>query len=161
VFLHHAHWSELDPILAYRLLALRSAVFVVEQECVYPDLDGRDLEPDAEHWWMTEGERVVAYLRVLTEPGEDGSVRRIGRVVTDPVARGRGLARVTMEAVLAAHPDSEFVLSGQSHLEDWYAGLGFVPEGEPYLEDGIPHVFMRRGTEGCRNGRGGRPISSG
>ncbi|WP_432558344.1 GNAT family N-acetyltransferase [Granulicoccus sp. GXG6511] len=143
--MQHARWAALDPVLAYRLLALRSAVFVVEQDCVYADPDGRDLEPDAEHWWIAEGDRVLACLRVLVEPGgAGGGVRRIGRVVTDVAARGQGLAGQLVDAVLAAHPDEEFILSGQLHLAEWYSGFGFVAEGEPYPEDGIPHVLMRR-----------------
>ncbi len=137
---HRRAWADLDAVTAYRLLALRAAVFVVEQECAYLDPDGRDLEPGAEQWWIEEGERVVASLRVL----DDGPVRRIGRVVTASDARGRGLARRLTEAVLGACPSDEFVLSAQAYLVDWYAGFGFVAEGEVYLEDGIPHREMRR-----------------
>ncbi|MDO5682239.1 MAG: GNAT family N-acetyltransferase [Propionibacteriaceae bacterium] len=138
---HHAPWREIDPVVGYHLLALRSAVFVVEQDCVYLDADGRDVEPAAVQWWVTDADRVVACLRVLDEPA---GVRRIGRVVTASVARGRGLAGQLMAAVLADDPGREFVLSAQEHLTGWYAGFGFVAEGEPYVEDGIPHRAMRR-----------------
>lgn len=146
--IQHAPLSDLDPATVYRLLALRSAVFVVEQNCPYLDPDGRDLERDAEQWWIAEGDAIVACLRVLTEPGAalvaGVGVRRIGRVATAAHARGRGLAGRLIDAVLTAQPRHEFVLSGQLHLAHWYAGFGFVAEGEPYPEDGIPHVQMRR-----------------
>lgn len=132
--------GEVDAATLYRLLALRVAVFVVEQACPYPELDGRDLEPTTRHVWIDEGAGPVAYLRLLDE-GERGS--RIGRVCTAAHARGRGLAGRLIEHALArARPPTE--LSAQAHLEAYYARFGFVVSGPGYLEDGIPHVPMRR-----------------
>jgi ElaA protein len=136
-------WSrlaELTPVELYALLRLRVDVFVVEQACAYPDLDGRDAEPDAWHAWI-EGDDggPVATLRVLREP--DGT-HRIGRVVTAPAARGRGLAGALVRDALA-RVDGTVVLHAQSHLAGWYAGFGFVPDGPDYVEDGIPHTPMR------------------
>lgn len=142
---------------AYRLLVLRAAVFVVEQECAYLDPDGRDLEAGAEQWWTEDGTGITACLRVLDDGMNRAGVpvRRIGRVATAPAARGRGLASRLTESVLAAYPDSEFVLSAQAHLVEWYAGFGFEAEGEAYLEDGIPHREMRRKrSRGNVNGSG-------
>lgn len=141
--LARSRWADLPTETAYALLALRAAVFVVEQHCAYLDADGRDLEPEAEQWWIAEGDRVVSCLRVLVEPEAPG-VRRIGRVATAPDARGRGLATLLMRAVLAAYPGVELVLAAQTQLTDWYAGFGFVAEDEIYVEDGIPHRSMRR-----------------
>lgn len=142
-----ARWDDLDPVTAYRLLALRARVFVVEQACAYADPDGRDLEPGTEQWWVPDGEQVLACLRVLPEPG---GVRRIGRVATDPAARGQGLAGQLLTAVLDAYPEASMVLAGQTYLTEWYARFGFVAEGGPFLEDGIPHRTMRltRGISG-------------
>lgn len=129
-------WSELDPINLHDLIALRQAVFVVEQNCVYPDLDGRDVEPLTEHVWTADEHGPTAYLRVLTEP--DGAAR-IGRVCTRADARGGGLADV-----LDRNPGRVVVLEAQEHLAGWYGRFGFVTSGARYVEDGIPHRPMRR-----------------
>jgi ElaA protein len=131
----------LTPHELYAVLRLRSQVFVVEQTCPYLDLDGRDAEPSARHLWLADHRgAVLAYVRVLAEP--DGA-RRVGRVVTEPTARGRGLAaRLIREALRDWRGDA--VLGAQAHLERWYEGFGFTRHGEPYDEDGIPHVPMRR-----------------
>lgn len=134
-----ARLAELDPRTLYRLLQLRVDVFVVEQACAYPELDGRDLERDAVHWWAQEGEDVLAALRVLVEP--DGS-RRIGRVVSAPGARSRGLAADLMRQALASIGTGTVVLHAQSHLEGWYARFGFAASGPGFMEDGIPHIPM-------------------
>ncbi len=135
-----AAFAELDPVTAYRLWELRSQVFVVEQDCVYLDLDGRDLEPGARHWWVEREGVPVAALRVL----EEGGSLRIGRVVTRMDRRGQGLAARLVHAVLEAAGDRPVVLAAQSHLVDWYAAFGFVPDGPGFLDDGIPHTPMRR-----------------
>ncbi|SDQ49369.1 GNAT family N-acetyltransferase [Quadrisphaera sp. DSM 44207] len=139
-----AAWRDLDPQLAYAIARLRVDVFVVEQACPYPELDGRDLEPDAEHCWVPGGGLAVgAYLRVLADGDGDGA-RRVGRVVTAAPARGQGLAGALMGDVLARHGRAPLVLDAQAHLEHWYARWGFAPSGPGFLEDGIPHVPMRR-----------------
>jgi ElaA protein len=133
--------ADLDPVLFYRLLALRSAVFVVEQDCAYLDLDGRDLEPGARQLWIDRGGAVLATLRLLDDPG---GVRRIGRVATAPDARGLGLAARLMSRALELSGTAPVVLGAQAHLHEWYARFGFVQDGERYLEDGIAHIPMRR-----------------
>ncbi|MGJ7442136.1 GNAT family N-acetyltransferase [Aquipuribacter sp. MA13-6] len=139
-----ATWADVDVFVAYSLLRLRSDVFVVEQDCVYPDLDGRDLEPTTQHRWVADPDdpaRVLAYLRVLL----DGPRRRIGRVVTAPAARGRGLAaRLVADVVVDLGTSGELVLDAQSHLAHWYARFGFVRDGDDFVEDGIPHTPMAR-----------------
>ena len=137
-----AAWADLDPATLHDLVRLRVDVFVVEQRCPYPELDGRDTDAGTEHvWTAATGIPVAAYLRVLA--GDDGT-RRIGRVVTDVRARGRGLAARLVADVVARHGDHDLVLDAQSHLAGWYARLGFSPDGEEFVEDGIPHVPMRR-----------------
>lgn len=134
--------AELDAATLYRILALRSAVFVVEQNCVYLDPDGRDLEPTARQLWIEapDGE-VVATLRLLID--DDGRYR-IGRVATADNARNRGLAARLMNRALELIGDVPAVLGAQSYLVDWYARFGFVASGDEYIEDGIPHTPMTR-----------------
>ena len=91
-----ARYADLDPVTAYRIFALREQVFIVEQDCVYADLDGRDVEPGTVHLWIESDDAPVSYLRVLDE----GDHARIGRVVTDAVHRGRGLGAVLVRAAL-------------------------------------------------------------
>ncbi len=139
--LYDEPFSALDAATLYALLRLRADVFVVEQDCVYPDLDGFDLEPGTRHVWWDEGAGPVAYLRVLALP--DGS-RRIGRVVTAPAARQRGLAeRLVRHAVDKASTGGPVVLDAQAHLEGWYRRVGFEPTGPVFIEDGIAHIPMR------------------
>ncbi|MEV0005549.1 GNAT family N-acetyltransferase [Micromonospora sp. NPDC050980] len=138
---HLAGFAELDTRTFHDLLRLRIDVFVVEQSCPYPELDGRDVEPGTRHLWLTRDDAVVAYLRTLADPG---GVARIGRVVVAPAARGAGLAGVLMADALAAVGDRPCVLEAQTHLVGFYAGHGFTVSGPGYVEDGIPHTPMRR-----------------
>lgn len=145
--IRHERFAELDPVVAYRLWALRSEVFVVEQDCPYLDLDGRDVEPGTWHVFAVDGAdgadgagEPVATLRVL----DDGDVWRIGRVATAASARGAGLAGAMMRDALALCADRPVVLDAQAHLVDWYAVFGFDVAGSGFVEDGIPHVPMRR-----------------
>lgn len=131
---------ELSAEVLYAVVRLRQDVFVLEQQCLYADLDGRDLEPGAVQWWAegASGE-VVATLRVLDD---GGGVVRVGRVATAREARGAGVARELVLAVLAA-TRGPVVLDAQAHLEGWYERLGFARDGAEFLDDGIPHVPMR------------------
>jgi ElaA protein len=141
--LHVARFADLDAATLYALLRLRVDVFVVEQRCAYPELDGRDLEPATRHLWLTEAApHPLAYLRLLAEP--DGAVR-IGRVCTARPARGRGLAQRLVEAALATAGPVPYVLDAQRYLVPFYTRLGFAACGPEYVDDGIPHVPMRRG----------------
>ena len=133
-------FGELDADTAYDVWRLRQQVFVVEQECPYPDLDGRDPEPGTLHVVLREGDDVLGYARVL----DDGTEWRIGRVVLAPAGRGLALAELLMTASLESCPGRDVVLDAQSPLADWYAGFGFSVDGDEFLEDGIPHVPMRR-----------------
>jgi ElaA protein len=137
---HWARFADLTPYTLYSAIRLRVSVFAVEQWCVYQDLDGRDTEPATRHAWVEEDGEVVSYLRVLGEPGDEV----VGRVVTAPHARGRGLGRLVMASALerTARPVR---IGAQSYLLDWYGAFGFVPSGPEYLEDGIPHTPMTLG----------------
>ena len=141
VVVRSAGFADLSSRTAYRLWALRSEVFVVEQAAAYLDLDGRDLEPGTRHLWVEVDGVPVATLRVL----DDGDVWRIGRVATGSAHRGRGLAAALMRAAMGECVGRPVVLDAQSHLTDWYAGFGFTIDGAEYVdEDGIPHTPMRQ-----------------
>jgi len=132
-------FDRLDARTAYDVWRLRQSVFVVEQACPYPDLDGRDTEPGTRHV-LLEDDGLLGYARVL----DDGEVWRIGRVVLAPAARGRGLADPLMQTALSVCPGRDVVLDAQSPLTGWYATLGFEVDGPEFVEDGIPHLPMRR-----------------
>jgi ElaA protein len=134
-----ASFADLELALAYAILRLRAAVFVVEQHCAYQDLDDRDLEPGATHWWVDDDGAPVSYLRLLEEPG---GVTRMGRVVTHPDARGQGLSAHLVRAALAEAP-RPVVIHAQAHLARWYRQFGFVIVGDVFDEDGIDHLPMR------------------
>lgn len=136
-----ASFRDLDPTTLYRLLKLRVDVFVVEQKCPYPELDGRDTETGTRHLWLDCDRTPLAYLRILAEPG---GLERIGRVAVAQQARGAGHARRLMDEALAVVGNRPCVLDAQAHLADFYAGFGFAPAGPEFLEDGIPHVPMLR-----------------
>ena len=130
----------------YDVLALRNRVFVVEQECAYQDIDGRDLVDGTRHLLARDGSDVVGYAR-LQAPYDAGPAR-IGRVIVTAEARGQRLGRLLMERALAAcaehWPGAGVEVSAQAHLREFYAGLGFAATSEVYHDDGIPHVDMRR-----------------
>ncbi len=140
---HVAHASDIRPETLYRILQLRVDVFVVEQRCAYRELDGRDLEPDSWLLWVTGADgTVLATLRIIRDP----SAARIGRVATDRSARSGGLAAGLMRRALelADAAGHDVVLDAQSPLRDWYERFGFVVSGDPFVEDGIPHLPMTR-----------------
>ncbi len=127
----------------HALARLRQDVFVVEQECPYPDLDGRDVEPGTRHVLLSQDAALLGCARVL----DDGAVWRIGRVALVRDARGQGLADVLMRTALAVTGGREVVLDAQAPLAGWYASHGFEVTGPEFLEDGIPHLPMRRAQE--------------
>lgn len=140
--------SEIDTRTLYDVLVLRSAVFVVEQDCAYQDVDGLDLLAGTRHLvGRVEGD-IAAYARILA-PDHDHDVPRIGRVIVSDAARGQQLGRRLMERALASceehWPGQAVELGAQAHLSGFYGSLGFLALGEPYDEDGILHVWMGRG----------------
>jgi predicted GNAT family N-acyltransferase len=138
--LRRSRFAELSPYEVYDLCRLRVDVFVVEQECPYPELDGRDPEPRTVHVWLESDGQVAATIRVL----DDGATRAIGRVATSAAFRGRGLAARLMAEGIALCEGFPITLGAQAHLEGWYERFGFRRSGPGYDEDGIPHVPMRR-----------------
>jgi ElaA protein len=142
-------FTELRPDELYAAVQLREAVFVVEQECAYPDADGRD--PAAWHLlgWLGTGKekRLVAYAR-LFEPGVRYEEASIGRIVTSPAVRGSGFGRALMAEGLRRMkelaPGQPIRIAAQIRLEKFYSEYGFTTASEPYEEDGIIHVDMLR-----------------
>jgi ElaA protein len=137
--IHVAAFTALSPTALYGIAKLRQDVFIVEQQCAYPDLDARDIEQTARHMWIESDSRIVSALRLLDEG--DG-VHRISRVVTAVDHRGKGLANALMSHAieLAGRP---LVLNAQEYLERWYAALGFEVCGDRWDDGGIWHVPMR------------------
>ena len=131
----------------YDALALRSRIFVVEQRCPYQDADG--LDRDAWHLLGRDDDtgELVAYVRVV-DPGRKFEVPSIGRVVVAESERGTGLGHLLMEEALrrtdAQWPGAANRIGAQAHLQGYYGRHGYVPVGEPYLEDDIPHIDMER-----------------
>jgi ElaA protein len=127
----------------YDILRLRSEIFVVEQNCVYNDLDG--LDKAAVHQFLKKDGEIVAYSRLL-KPGTRFSEYSIGRVVVKQSERGTGLGIQMMEAakkyILNEWGATKIKISAQSYLQRFYESLGFEIVTEMYLEDGIPHFGM-------------------
>jgi ElaA protein len=140
--LRTARFEQLDAATLYALLRLRCDVFVVEQRCAYPELDGRDVEPGTVHLWLAQDDVPIAYLRILAEPGGEA---RIGRVVTAKSHRGLGLAGRLLGAALAEIGSGRpVVLDAQTDAVRIYERFGFAASGPTYVEDGIEHLPMRR-----------------
>ncbi|WP_345811156.1 GNAT family N-acetyltransferase [Paraburkholderia sp. PREW-6R] len=144
-------WKRFDDLTTsevYAMLAARSAVFVVEQNCVYGDIDGLDFDA----WHLLAygpGGRTAAlagYLRVLLPDAGDADIR-IGRVLTTQPFRGIGLGNAMLERALThireQWPDAPVRLHAQAHLQRFYGAFGFAPVSDIHDEDGIPHVWMR------------------
>ena len=137
-------FKKLKPEQLYDILQLRSQVFVVEQNCVYQDMDGKDRE--ALHLIGYAGRDMAAYARLL-KPGVNYKEAAIGRVVVAKNFRGKEYGKEIMKSAIR-HCIIQFktkviVVSAQKYLENFYSELGFVTEGKGYLEDGIPHIKMR------------------
>ena len=137
------HFQELNLPDLYEILALRQRVFVVEQDCPYLDADG--LDDCCLHLIGTDCHRLVAYARILPA-GSAHMHPCIGRVVTASEVRGTGAGKELMHfaiaSVLKQYGPCIIHISAQSYLERFYRGLGFIPTGHEYLEDGIPHMAM-------------------
>lgn len=141
-------WAlDLDNRTLYELLKLRIEVFVVEQACAYPELDGRDLLADTRHFWLESDGQVVCTLRLLEEHDNGQKSFRIGRLCTSRPARGRGHTTRLLQAALAEVGPAPCRINAQTYLVDLYAKHGFKPDGDEFTLDGIPHVPMRRGGD--------------
>ncbi|MDB5252588.1 MAG: family N-acetyltransferase [Flaviaesturariibacter sp.] len=136
-------FGDLTPQEVYDILQLRNEVFVVEQNCVFQDADGKDAGS-----WHLQGRRggqLVAYTRIVP-PGHIYEEASIGRVVTSPAARGTGAGKELLTKSISSLYDvcgrGAIRIGAQLYLQKFYEAFGFAQVGEPYLEDGIPHIYM-------------------
>jgi ElaA protein len=144
-----ASFEQLSNHDVYAMMAARLHVFVLEQQCLWNDFDGLDI--DAHHllgWAQVDGRhQLIAYLRVLA-PGAKYTEASIGRVLTTSEGRGGGVGRqLVAQGLLYAdrlYPHARIKIGAQQYLERFYAGFGFATISEPYEEDGIMHVDMLR-----------------
>jgi ElaA protein len=143
-------WKRFDDLTVaqlYDMLALRQQVFVLEQACLYPDLDG--LDQGAHHllgWRVRDGRRELAATLRCLAPGAKYTEMSLGRVVTSVAARSTGLGRELVATGIAhatrLHPGHAIRIGAQAHLEAFYGSFGFVTVSAPYDEDGIMHIDM-------------------
>jgi len=139
------NFKELTTQDLYYLLQLRSEVFVVEQDCVYQDIDGKDQK--ALHVLGYKEGKLVAYTRIF-KPGDYFAKSSIGRVVVLESERhnyyGNVIMKASIKAVEKHYNETIIKISAQTYLIKFYTSLGFTTTGEEYLEDGIPHIAMLR-----------------
>ena len=135
----------------YDILKFRSDVFVVEQDCVYSDMDDLDTRPDTLHVFAYEGDEFVGTCRLLAPTVAYDDYCAIGRVLINETKRNRQLAEQMMKAAIhqttLSWPGVDCKISAQQHLEAFYQRLGFKTVSDMYLEDGIPHISMLRKTK--------------
>lgn len=139
-----SHLEGMSPVILYKVLKLRSDVFVVEQDCAYSDPDGRDLEANSLQVWAEVDGEIAGAARVLSDPAE----MRIGRLVTSPDHRGDGVGRevftFAMKQCDVVRPGCAIRIDAQAYLQRWYESLGFEVIGDEFYENNIAHVPMRR-----------------
>ncbi|WP_299005030.1 GNAT family N-acetyltransferase [uncultured Tenacibaculum sp.] len=138
-------FQELTTSELYELLQLRSEVFVVEQDCVYQDIDGKD--QNALHVIGVKEGKIVGYTRLFNN-GEYFDTPSIGRVVVKENERkygyGHDLMKASIKAIVDNYNETTITISAQTYLQKFYESHGFKQVGEGYLEDGIPHIRMVR-----------------
>ena len=132
-------WSELSIKEVENIFSLRSEVFVVEQDCVYQDIDGKDQK--ATHVLGKKDNEIIAYSRIF-KPGDYFNEASFGRTVVKKSERGKGLGDELVIKCLENIKEEEIKISAQSYLKGFYGKHGFKSEGNEYLEDGIPHTAM-------------------
>lgn len=140
-------FKELSTTELYRILQLRSEVFVVEQDCVYQDIDDKD--QTAIHVFGTKNNKIIAYTRIF-KPGDYFKNASIGRVLVDIKERnysyGYDIMKASINTIKDLYNTNIIELSAQTYLKRFYINLGFMEQGEEYLEDGIPHVRMLKNS---------------
>jgi ElaA protein len=149
---HSSSWSDLTRDQFHSIVRLRIDVFVVEQDCPYPELDAKDLKSIQVYALKSDeniasGDSAAACVRICA-PGVSYPEPSIGRVATRPDCRKMGLGieimKIAIDACESAYPGQGIRISAQCYLEKFYANLGFSSTGETYLEDNIPHIQMFR-----------------
>jgi len=137
------HYEALSKDELYEIMQLRNEVFVVEQNCVYQDIDGKDL--DAYHLSYYEGSELIGYLRILNK-GISYKEVSVGRVLVKEDHRDKKVGRIMMEEsidyIKEVMNEPRIRISAQAYLKKFYGSLGFKIVSDDYLEDDIPHVEM-------------------
>jgi ElaA protein len=141
-------FDQMTPFEVYQIIQLRVDVFVVEQNCPYSELDGKDLAKAALHLFAIEDSEVACYLRALPPGVSYENMPSLGRIVANPNHRGSGIGHELMkratQIIDEKWPTLSCHISAQSHLQGYYNQHGFSAVGEGYLEDGILHIGMER-----------------
>ena len=142
---HYKEFDELTSAELYEILSLRVTVFMVEQNCLYNEMDGKD--PKCAHLWCTMDGKILAYCRIVP-PKVSYELPSIGRVVSHPDSRhlklGHQLMRNAIEIIQNHFQTNSIKISAQSYLKNFYAQYGFEQTSDEYLEDNLPHMEMRR-----------------
>lgn len=135
-------FSELTVYELFEIYKLRSAVFVVEQKCIYQDID--DADKNAYHVFLKDGDGIQAYLRVLSAEHSGHGEAMLGRIIA--AKRGCGLGkRIVSEGIKVAREkfgDGKIIVAAQSYAKGFYEKSGFVKSSDEFIEDGIPHIMM-------------------
>ena len=146
VIWHYKLFDELTVKELYQIIQLRNKVFVIEQDCIYQDADGKDLK--CGHLWATINDEVVAYSRIVPKGVSYENEPSIGRVVTNDKFRGLGLGKQLIANSIMVIENRLFTslirISAQLYLKEFYESFGFEQVSEVYLEDNIPHIEMLR-----------------
>jgi ElaA protein len=139
----HKKWKELNKNDLHEILILRAEVFIVEQNCVYQDIDNKD--PKAIHLYGKINNKIIAYSRIFNQ-GDYYKEISFGRALVSKAQRGVGvgdeLVKNSLEIIKKNWPNKKVKISAQARLKKFYKKHGFIEKGEEYLEDGIPHVSM-------------------
>lgn len=139
------YFHQLTSLELYEILKLRQTVFVVEQECPYLDADGKDLK--SLHMMLRNGDaKIICYARILPKDVSYPEFASIGRVVCSKSVRGcdhgRFIMTMAIKKIQELYPGTPIKIGAQTYLKKFYESLGFIDIGEPYIEDGIPHIIM-------------------
>jgi ElaA protein len=141
-------WGEFTPDDVFEMAVLRSEVFFLEQKITEEEFDWADRDPTTHHLWITDESGMLAYLRIVHDPGagdtHQGITESLGRMVVRADARGRGLAARLMHRALEIVGDRPLYLHAQTYVTSLYARFGFIEQGEVFEEAGIPHILMIR-----------------
>ena len=136
-------FNQLSKNELYKIFHIRSKVFIVEQNCIYQDIDFKDQK--ALHILIKKKKEIIGYSRIF-KPGDYFNKASIGRVVISKENRDKGYGKILMRESIKAiennFKEKEIKISAQKYLLDFYTSIGFKKEGEEYLEDGIPHISM-------------------
>lgn len=141
-WIHYQSLSQFTPEHLYLVLKLRQEIFIIEQDCIYPDIDELDLV--SEHLLLFKENRLVGYLRIVPA-GEKFKEISLGRIIIDKSKRGSGLGRYLVEEGMKTvfeKGHNSIRIEAQTHLENFYSDLGFKTTSKPYDLDGIPHSEM-------------------